>query len=370
MPEIGTFTAVRPPIVVLTSNRSRDLHDALRRRCLYHWLEYPGAGARGGDPAPHGALGRRWRSSSPPRSSSGHVRGPSTWTSHPVWPRRSTGWRRCRRWAPPSWSATRSWLRLGARGQDAGRPRRRASRRSTPTRSAERGHRAGCPCWAAWTAPPSSAASAAGCARAGVPVTLTRDDGLRRGAGRRAARSAVRRSTGWRGSPWSAGSRTSSRVRRGSSTPSSRTRSSPVDRHARRQARACARGDRTTRCPRSAARPASGRGCRRPAVAHPAAHVGGGRRRRPAIACFPSCCRARWRGSPTRRSTSSTRHELAVLGRWLEESAHRWPTRRSRRLRVRAHGRSGGAARDDRRVPAYRLGADGAQALPPRAPAR
>ena len=41
VPELGTFTAARPPIVVLTSNRSRDLHDALRRRCLYHWLEYP-----------------------------------------------------------------------------------------------------------------------------------------------------------------------------------------------------------------------------------------------------------------------------------------------------------------------------------------
>lgn len=41
VPEIGTFTAAQPPIVVLTSNRSRDLHDALRRRCLYHWLEYP-----------------------------------------------------------------------------------------------------------------------------------------------------------------------------------------------------------------------------------------------------------------------------------------------------------------------------------------
>ncbi len=41
VPELGTFTAKRPPIVVLTSNRSRDLHDALRRRCLYHWLEYP-----------------------------------------------------------------------------------------------------------------------------------------------------------------------------------------------------------------------------------------------------------------------------------------------------------------------------------------
>ncbi len=41
VPEIGTFVADRPPIVVLTSNRSRDLHDALRRRCLYHWIDYP-----------------------------------------------------------------------------------------------------------------------------------------------------------------------------------------------------------------------------------------------------------------------------------------------------------------------------------------
>jgi MoxR-like ATPase len=41
IPELGTFTAVTPPVVVLTSNRSRDLHDALRRRCLYHWIEFP-----------------------------------------------------------------------------------------------------------------------------------------------------------------------------------------------------------------------------------------------------------------------------------------------------------------------------------------
>ena len=41
VPELGTFNAKSPPIVVLTSNRTRDLHDALRRRCLYHWLEYP-----------------------------------------------------------------------------------------------------------------------------------------------------------------------------------------------------------------------------------------------------------------------------------------------------------------------------------------
>ena len=41
VPELGTFVAQTPPIVVLTSNRSRDLHDALRRRCLYHWIDFP-----------------------------------------------------------------------------------------------------------------------------------------------------------------------------------------------------------------------------------------------------------------------------------------------------------------------------------------
>jgi MoxR-like ATPase len=41
VPELGTFVAEHPPITVLTSNRSRDLHDALRRRCLYHWIDYP-----------------------------------------------------------------------------------------------------------------------------------------------------------------------------------------------------------------------------------------------------------------------------------------------------------------------------------------
>lgn len=41
IPEVGTFTAARRPIVILTSNRSRELHDALKRRCFYHWIEYP-----------------------------------------------------------------------------------------------------------------------------------------------------------------------------------------------------------------------------------------------------------------------------------------------------------------------------------------
>ena len=41
IPELGTIRATHPPIVILTSNRTRDLHDALKRRCLYHWIEYP-----------------------------------------------------------------------------------------------------------------------------------------------------------------------------------------------------------------------------------------------------------------------------------------------------------------------------------------
>jgi MoxR-like ATPase len=41
IPEIGTIRAVQPPAVILTSNRTRDLHDALKRRCLYHWIDYP-----------------------------------------------------------------------------------------------------------------------------------------------------------------------------------------------------------------------------------------------------------------------------------------------------------------------------------------
>ncbi|WP_044109481.1 AAA family ATPase [Mycobacterium canetti] len=52
VPELGTFLAERQPIAVLTSNRSRDLHDALRRRCLYHWIDYP-------EPARAAAIVRR-----------------------------------------------------------------------------------------------------------------------------------------------------------------------------------------------------------------------------------------------------------------------------------------------------------------------
>ena len=41
IPEIGTIAADRPPVVIVTSNRTREIHDALKRRCIYHWIDYP-----------------------------------------------------------------------------------------------------------------------------------------------------------------------------------------------------------------------------------------------------------------------------------------------------------------------------------------
>jgi MoxR-like ATPase len=44
IPELGAIKASSPPIVVITSNRTREIHDAIKRRCLYHWVDYPNAG--------------------------------------------------------------------------------------------------------------------------------------------------------------------------------------------------------------------------------------------------------------------------------------------------------------------------------------
>ena len=41
IPELGTYQAVHPPVVIITSNRTREIHDALKRRCLYYWIDYP-----------------------------------------------------------------------------------------------------------------------------------------------------------------------------------------------------------------------------------------------------------------------------------------------------------------------------------------
>ena len=86
IPEIGTVKAPEPPIVILTSNRTRELHEALRRRCTYHWIPYPDPDARGGDHhaarrqrrGGNGARrGRRGERAPPPAARQGarHLRG-------------------------------------------------------------------------------------------------------------------------------------------------------------------------------------------------------------------------------------------------------------------------------------------------------
>ena len=55
IPEIGTIAARIPPTVIITSNRTREIHDALKRRCLYHWIDLPSVGEGAGDPAGAGA---------------------------------------------------------------------------------------------------------------------------------------------------------------------------------------------------------------------------------------------------------------------------------------------------------------------------
>ena len=90
IPEIGTIKAEEPPIVIITTNRTREIHDALKRRCLYHWVDYPAAAqeleiVRRKVPGCDGANSRPGRRLCPEaarRSNSSRTR---------AWPRRSTG---------------------------------------------------------------------------------------------------------------------------------------------------------------------------------------------------------------------------------------------------------------------------------------
>ena len=131
IPELGTVRATKPPLVILTSNRTREVHDALKRRCLYQWIEYPSfekemaiVHAR----VPHAAqqLARQV-------TALVHSCAASSSTRFPVYPRRSTGW-------PRSPHSIRDARYRGYRGharrraQGEGRHRgdsRRASRRAT-----------------------------------------------------------------------------------------------------------------------------------------------------------------------------------------------------------------------------------------------
>ncbi len=96
IPELGTVTAQRRPLVVLTSNRTRELHDALKRRCLYHWIDYPSRRARGRDRAHAAARRARRGRRAGLRRGRPAARARSS-TSCPAWGRRSRGRGRCSR---------------------------------------------------------------------------------------------------------------------------------------------------------------------------------------------------------------------------------------------------------------------------------
>ena len=110
IPEVGTIRATHPPLVVLTSNRTRDLHDALKRRCLYHWIDYPDAAREVRDRPPsragRGADARRRRRR--PRSA---ACGRRTCRSRRASPRRSTGsaLSSCSAWS--AWTSARRTAR-------------------------------------------------------------------------------------------------------------------------------------------------------------------------------------------------------------------------------------------------------------------
>ena len=94
VPEIGTIKAERPPRVILTSNRTREVHDALKRRCLYHWIDYPTAQKEfeivlARVPEAPERLARRGRRVRPPPARGGPHQGARGS------PRRSTGRPRC-----------------------------------------------------------------------------------------------------------------------------------------------------------------------------------------------------------------------------------------------------------------------------------
>jgi hypothetical protein len=136
IPEIGPIAAETPPAVIVTSNRTRELHDALKRRCLYHWIDHP-------DLEREIQIVRRARAARERRAGARRGRTPScgcgrwTWRSSRASPRRSTGRTRSRSWGGrlgPRRSRPTRWARgEGSRRSTAGRDAPRASSWSKAT---------------------------------------------------------------------------------------------------------------------------------------------------------------------------------------------------------------------------------------------
>ena len=111
IPEYGTVRAQTPPVVVLTSNRTREVHDAIRRRCLYQWVDYPTAARERAILAAKGP-GLPDRLSAQVVAFVQRLRG-RTCSSCRAWRKPSTGPPPCNTWTGTSWSGTRRDQTLG-----------------------------------------------------------------------------------------------------------------------------------------------------------------------------------------------------------------------------------------------------------------
>ena len=164
IPEIGTIRATHPPVIVLTSNRTRDLHDAVKRRCLYHWIDYPDP-QRAVDIVRRRVPGASQTLAVQVADAVSRMRDSRRAEAARASPRRSTGWPRwtcsaSRRWTRPrsiarsarcsSTRRTRTWSARPASSSscaavtdEAGPRRRSGSRRSTSTCRRSRARSAG-----------------------------------------------------------------------------------------------------------------------------------------------------------------------------------------------------------------------------------
>ena len=349
IPELGTIRATQPPVVVLTSNRTRDLHDALKRRCLYHWIDYPRA-------AREAEIVRR-RVPGAPAGLAADVAGAvraaarrATSRSRRASPRRSTGSRRCELLGVERLDAAAAERTLGAvlkyredqelvRARGLGRLRRGPTDALT-TRS---------PASTCRASPPRFGAAAA----RRRPARARRSGSVRfaRAAAARAAGDARARCTGRRGGVRlraeqvdAFDARLRGRLRR-DRRPGGAARGDPTA----PPPGARQRGDQRPRRRRSRAAPERDGPPRRRTLPRPAGRTTRTPARGPVAVASAD---ERARGQAT--SPTLDPDELAALRRLMRELALATPLRRTRRRRARPPRRAPRRARDAAREPPHR----------------
>ena len=299
IPELGTIRATHPPAIVLTSNRTRDLHDAVKRRCLYHWIDYPSP-EREVD-----IVRRRVKGASESLAVQVVARGrrgcaTATSRSRRASPRRSTG------------SAALELLGVEHAGRRRDRPHARARCSSTARTRTCSARPAWSSSWGRRNEGGDRRARPAGARRRVRPAAARRGR-----AGDGGALGAVRRGAGARPAGRRAGGCTGPRARSSSPTRRRSSRSTRCSRRcsAARVRRAAAPRPRTTRAragaARAAAGPAAPRGGRGRGAGDRRARVGALVARRRELRDVARAGRRQRRGAPARQAVRRARARRA-----------------------------------------------------------